>query len=74
MDVTSKGLAERQAKYHQRLGSLAYERLNHTRQIEAIDRDMAAIEGAIQANNLTKSDVNTDIAVAQAKEKQTVAE
>ena len=49
------------------LGELAYERLQLVRRIEAIDKDIASLEGAQQANNLTQKDLNTEAAIATAQ-------
>lgn len=72
MKATQDGLKARQVQYTQRLGSLAYERIKLQRQIKDIDHDIAALEGAIQADEATQKDVLTDIAIAQAQEKEIV--
>ncbi len=70
--ITQKGVNDRESQFNQRLGSLAYQKEMLLRQIKDIDHDIAAIEGALQANEASKKDILADIAVAQVKEKEAV--
>jgi hypothetical protein len=67
MDVTSKGLATRQAQIKQRLGALAYDRLTLTRRIDEIDKVVAALESMHEANETAQRDVQTDAAIGAAQ-------
>ncbi len=49
--------------WERQLGSLAYQKVQ-------IDRDIAALEGAIQAGKAVLADMNTEEAINQAKKKE----
>jgi len=65
--MTGDNLKQRVEQFKRMLGDLAYERLQLVRRIEAIDKDIASLEGAQQANNLTQKDLNTEAAIATAQ-------
>ena len=67
MEITTAGLKAREAGVSNRLQELAYERLQLTRRVEEIDRELDQLEGAQAANSLTRKDLGTDAAIAAAK-------
>ena len=59
---------ERVEFYQKRLGELALERLKLTRRLEELDRQMAAYEAAAETADGIRRDLDTQAAVAAAKE------
>ena len=66
--IVESGLAARQAQLEAHIGALACEHLQLSRRIEAIDAEMGQLEGARVANAMTKKDLDTEAAIAAAKE------
>jgi peptidoglycan hydrolase CwlO-like protein len=58
-------LQTRIAGWEQNLGSFSLERLNATKRIEEIDRNMKTIEGAISAARLAIADIQQEINQSQ---------
>lgn len=50
------------------LKDLVYRRLLLTREIENLDKNIATIEGAINENETTRRDLNTEEQIKKAKE------
>lgn len=59
---------ERVEFYQKRLGELALERLKLTRRLDELDRQMAAYEAAAETADGIRRDLDTEAAVAAAKE------
>ena len=59
---------ERVEFYQKRLGELALERLKLPRRLEELDRQMAAYEAAAETADGIRRDLDTEAAVAAAKE------
>jgi prefoldin subunit 5 len=59
---------ERVEFYQKRLGELALERLKLSRRLEELDRQMAAYEAAAETADGIRRDLDTQAAVAAAKE------
>lgn len=68
--VAVEQIKERQAKYQAKMHSLAYERLQLTRRIEAIDGTIAALEAAIEASDQTRRDIETEAAIEAARQEK----
>jgi prefoldin subunit 5 len=60
---------ERVDFYQKRLGELALERVKLTRRLDELDRQMAAYEAAAEAADGIRRDLDTEAAIAAAKEK-----
>ena len=60
---------ERVEFYNRRLGELALERLKLTRRLEELDTQMAAYEAAAETADGIRRDLDTEAAIAAAKEK-----
>ena len=71
MDVIAKGIDQRRANIENNLGVLAYQRLTLMREMEEIDKQIAAYEAMADENTQAKKDLETKL--AQAKEKRDVA-
>lgn len=71
METVGKGLAERDAYWKAKRNELAYERLILSKRLDMIDRDMAKVEAALQADEDTAKDNRTEIVVAEAKAQAT---
>lgn len=56
--------------YRKRLGELAYERLKVARQLEQIDKQVAAYEAALEAAEQIRRNAETEAAIAAAKEQK----
>jgi prefoldin subunit 5 len=59
---------ERVEFYNRRLGELALERLKLSRRIEELDKQMAAYEAAAETADGIRRDLDTEAAIAAAKE------
>ena len=59
---------ERVEFYQKRLGELALERLKLTRRLDELDRQMAAYEAAAETADGIRRDLDTEAAIAAAKE------
>ena len=59
---------ERVEFYNRRLGELALERLKLTRRLEELDTQMAAYEAAAETADGIRRDLDTEAAIAAAKE------
>ena len=59
---------ERVEFYQKRLGELALERLKLTRRLDELDKQMAAYEAAAETADGIRRDLDTEAAVAAAKE------
>ena len=70
MEIVTKGLADRQAQIETRLGTLAYNRLGLIRQVEEIDKGIAALEAMAQANDYAKKDLETEAVIEAAKDEK----
>jgi hypothetical protein len=55
-----------------KIRDLAYERLRATRQIEDIDKVLAELEGAQQANEMVQKDIDLRETIAQAQKEKAV--
>ena len=60
-DLTRQNLANRSNSIRSRLGALAYERQDHVLKIEAIDKDVAAMEAQNALIDVTLGDLNSDL-------------
>ena len=63
-EIVTRGLADRQAYYTKRMHELAYERFSLVKRLEEIDKYLDRYEWAIQANDLTQNDIETEEAIA----------
>jgi len=61
-------MATRAEFYVKRIGELAYERLKVTRELEQLDKQIAAYEAAWEAADQIRRDQDTEAAVKAAKE------
>jgi len=59
---------ERVEFYQKRLGELALERVKLTRRLEELDKQMAAYEAAAETADGIRRDLDTEAAIAAAKE------
>ena len=59
---------ERVEFYQKRLGELALERLKLTRRLDELDKQMAAYEAAAETADGIRRDLDTEAAIAAAKE------
>ena len=59
---------ERVEFYNRRLGELALERLKLSRRLDELDRQMAAYEAAAETADGIRRDLDTEAAIAAAKE------
>ena len=69
--VIENGLSARQAQLKAHIGVLAYEHLQLSRRIKEIEAELGQLEGAQVANTMTKKDLDTEAAIAAAKENST---
>ncbi len=58
----------RRGRMNAALKDLVYRRLLLTREIENLDKNIATIEGAINENETTRRDLNTEEQIKKAKE------
>ena len=70
MEIVTKGLADRQAQIETRLGTLAYNRLDLMRQVEEIDKAIAALETMAQVNDQVRKDLETEAVIEAAKDEE----
>lgn len=61
-------MGDRLSYYKQRLGELAYERLQVARRLDKLDGQITAYEAALEVADQIKRDTNTQAAVNAAKE------
>jgi len=66
-DVVQDGLSDRMESVESSLRDLAYQRLQLSRRIDEIDKQVEMLEGAKAANTLTKKDVDTRNIILQAQ-------
>ena len=64
-------IQKRREGWERSLSSLAYQRLQKTREIEEIDEKISGLEGAIQAARAALADMDTEAAIAAAKTNET---
>jgi prefoldin subunit 5 len=57
----------RRGRLNTTLKDLVYRRLQLTREIEDLDRNIVAIEGALNENEATRRDISTEEAIKQTK-------
>lgn len=57
----------RRGRLNTTLKDLVYRRLQLTREIEDLDRNIAAIEGALNENEATRRDISTEETIKQTK-------
>jgi len=67
MDIIAKGINQRRANIENNLGVLAYQRLALMREMEEIDKQIAAYEAMADENTQAKKDLETETVIAQAK-------
>jgi len=60
LELTEKGLKERQAQIVAKLGDCAYQRLAAQKTIEEADRKIASLEAAYEQTRLALADLGTD--------------
>ena len=66
--VAKEQIKNRKDQYQREVEKLALERLKLTRRIEEIDKAVAQYETAIQVGDLALRDLDTEAAIAAAKE------
>jgi uncharacterized coiled-coil DUF342 family protein len=64
-------IQKRREGWERSLSSLAYQRLQKTREIDEIDEKISGLEGAIQAARAALADMDTEAAIAAAKTNET---
>ena len=67
MTLASDGLQSRQTDLEARIRGMVYERYQLTQRVEKIDDDLAVLSGATAANELTRKDLDTEAAIAEAQ-------
>jgi hypothetical protein len=67
MDIIANGLKAREANIEQRSGALSYERLQHQRRIEEIDRLLAGLDGMITENAEGQNDLSHERELAKSQ-------
>ena len=65
---------KRQARIESQIGTLSYERLRHQKRIDAIDLELAALEGALAESERVRVDLTTEAAIKAAKTEQEVTD
>ena len=65
--IAKEEAQKRQDGFQQRCRELVYERLSLTRRVDEIDKQITALEGAIEANSLALKDMDTEATITAAK-------
>jgi peptidoglycan hydrolase CwlO-like protein len=68
MEAITRSVRDREASIDTLIGRLAYQRLQLQKQIEDLDLAIANAEGRAEENLNAKKDLETEAAIAQAKE------
>lgn len=67
-------IQKRREGWEKTLSTLAYQRLQKTREIDEIDRKISELEGAVTATRAALADIDTEAAIAAAKPKESIQE